>query len=59
MLRIGEKEVQAVRRVIQEGKPFRYRGGSQCDRFERRFATLLKVKHVVQTSSGTASAAAM
>jgi len=53
MLRIGEEEVKAVRRVVKSGMPFRYRGGSECARFERRYGKYLGVKHVVQTSSGT------
>jgi len=53
MLRIGEEEVKAVRRVVKSGMPFRYRGGSECARFEERYGKYLGVKHVVQTSSGT------
>ena len=55
MLRIGEEEVKAVRRVVKSGMPFRYRGGSECARFEKRYGKYLGVKHVVQTSSGTAA----
>jgi len=55
MLRIGEREVKAVGRVVKSGMPFRYRGGSECARFEERYGKFLGVKHVVQTSSGTAA----
>jgi len=56
MLRIGQKEVDAVAKVLLSGKVFRYgRLGSQCRRFERRYGRYLGVKHVYMTSSGTAA----
>ncbi len=34
MYRIGEKEVEAVRKVIRKGEPFRYGGSGFCAKFE-------------------------
>lgn len=50
---IGEREVQAVRSAIKSGKLFRYHAGSQCDRFERRWADYVGVKYATLTSSGS------
>ena len=33
---VGKEEVDAVTRVIESGKLFRYNVGDECDRFERR-----------------------
>ena len=54
MLRVGQKEVDAIAKVLLSGKVFRYGGlGGQCGRFERRWAKYLGVKCVWMTSSGT------
>ena len=53
MLEVGQKEIDAVAKVIKSGKMFRYHAGGQCERFERRYAEILGVKHVCLTSSGT------
>jgi len=54
MLRVGQKEVDAIAKVLLSGKIFRYaKLGGQCERFERRYAKYLGVKHVWMTSSGT------
>jgi dTDP-4-amino-4,6-dideoxygalactose transaminase len=54
MLRVGQKEVDAIARVLLSGKVFRYgKLGGQCARFERRYARYLGVRHVWMTSSGT------
>jgi len=53
MYRIGQKEVDAVARVLLSGKIFRYGPKTECARFERRYARFLGVKHVVMTASGT------
>jgi dTDP-4-amino-4,6-dideoxygalactose transaminase len=59
MFRIGKPEVDAVAKVLLSGKLFRYGAlGSQCTRFERRYAKLLGVKHVWMTSSGTTAVSA-
>ena len=54
---IGEEEVQAVRRVIESGQLFRYRGGEggETDRFEREWAERIGVKHALAVTSGTAA----
>jgi len=54
MLRVGQKEADAVAKVLLSGKIFRYgKLGGQCGRFERRYAKYLGVEHVWATSSGT------
>jgi dTDP-4-amino-4,6-dideoxygalactose transaminase len=53
MYRVGQKEVDAVAKVLLSGKLFRYHKGGECARFEERYAEALGVKHVVMTSSGT------
>jgi len=53
MYKIGEKEVQAVRRVLLSKKLFRYTIGHECERFERRYAKYVGVKYARLTSSGT------
>ncbi|MCX7011869.1 MAG: DegT/DnrJ/EryC1/StrS family aminotransferase [Candidatus Sumerlaeota bacterium] len=55
MYRMGQPEIDAVARVIRTGAPFRYKEGqlSECERFERRYAQYLGVKHVALTASGT------
>ena len=58
MYRIGKPEIDAVARVVNSGKVFRYGIGGECDRFERRYAKSLGVKHCVMTASGTQSLAA-
>jgi dTDP-4-amino-4,6-dideoxygalactose transaminase len=50
---VGQKEVDAVARVLLSGKLFRYHEGGECVRFEKRYGETLGVKHVVMTSSGT------
>jgi len=55
MYRIGQKEVDAVARVLLSGKVFRYGIGGECDRFEKRYAKYLGVKYVHMTASGTNS----
>ena len=55
MYRIGEEELQELRKVIESGQIFRYGIGNQCSRFEERYAERLGVKHCVQTASGTNS----
>jgi dTDP-4-amino-4,6-dideoxygalactose transaminase len=53
MYLIGEKEVQAVRRVLLRKKLFRYQIGRECERFERRWAKFVGAKCAGMTSSGT------
>lgn len=53
MYRIGQEEVDAVRRVIEGGKLFRYHEGGECHRFEQRWAEYLGVRHARMTASGT------
>ncbi len=53
MLRVGQKEVDAIAKVLLSGKVFRYNIGGECGRFEKRYARFLGVKHVTMCSSGT------
>src|SRR6476620_12136024 len=55
MYAAGEPEINAIAKVIRSGKLFRYMDGSQCARFEARYAKFLNVKNVHMTSSGTAA----
>lgn len=53
MYKVGEEEIEAIARVIRAGTLFRYRDGSECERFERRYAETLGVKHFDLAASGT------
>lgn len=55
MYRIGNEELEAVRRVIESRKIFRYGIGGECTRFEERYADYVGTKHCVMTASGTNS----
>jgi dTDP-4-amino-4,6-dideoxygalactose transaminase len=50
---VGQEEIDAIARVIRDGALFRYGVGGECDRFERRYAEYLGVKHTALTASGT------
>lgn len=54
---IGSDEVEAVRRVIESGQLFRYRGaeGGETDQFEAEWGAAVGVKHTVAVTSGTAA----
>lgn len=54
---IGKDEVEAVRRVIESGQLFRYRGGEggETDRFEAEWSAKIGVKHTIAVTSGTAA----
>jgi dTDP-4-amino-4,6-dideoxygalactose transaminase len=57
---VGDEEIAAVTKVIRDGTLFRYGIGSECDRFEARYAAYLGVKHFALAASGSnALAAAM
>lgn len=53
MYRVGQKEVDAIAKVLLSGDLFRYHIGGECTRFESRYAKYLGVKSVRMTSSGT------
>src|ERR1035437_6045721 len=55
MYEIGDKEIQAVARVIKSGQLFRYRGGEggQCDQFEQELCAKLGAKYSLLLTSGT------
>jgi len=57
MYEMGRAELAAVRKVIESGQTFRYRGGEGgwCDQFEAGLSKRIGVKHAVTTSSGTAA----
>jgi dTDP-4-amino-4,6-dideoxygalactose transaminase len=50
---VGQEEIDAIAAVIRSGALFRYGIGSECDRFERRYADYLGTGHVALTASGT------
>jgi len=50
---VGQEEIDAIAAVIRSGALFRYGIGSECDRFEQRYADYLDTKHVALTASGT------
>jgi dTDP-4-amino-4,6-dideoxygalactose transaminase len=54
---IGNEEAEAVRRVIESGRLFRYRAGevSETALFEDAWAEKIGVEHVVAVTSGTAA----
>jgi len=57
---VGDEEIAALSELLREGKLFRYRADGACERFERRYAEHLGVRHFALTVSGTfALAAAM
>lgn len=54
----GEEEIEAIAKLIRSGQLFRYRENSECERFERRYADDLGVKHFALAASGTYGLAA-
>ena len=57
---VGQEEIDALTRVIRSNALFRYGIGSECDRFEARYAGYLGAKHFALAASGSnALAAAM
>src|SRR6185503_1645984 len=55
MYRIGKPEIDAIAKVIESQKLFRYGKGSQCDLFEERYCKYLGVSGAYMTASGTAA----
>lgn len=54
MYRVGEREVEAIRKVLLSGEIFRYNSRiGACRRFETRLARTMGVKHAYMTASGT------
>lgn len=53
MYRVGQKEADAVAKVLLSGELFRYHVGGECDRFEKRWAKHTGVGYCRMTSSGT------
>jgi dTDP-4-amino-4,6-dideoxygalactose transaminase len=58
MYRAGQREIDAIAKVINSGKLFRYGADCECGRFEKRYAEMLGVKYVCMTSSGSTALAA-
>jgi dTDP-4-amino-4,6-dideoxygalactose transaminase len=50
---VGQEEIDAIAAVIRSGALFRYGIGSECDRFEQRYADYLGTGQVALTASGT------
>ena len=53
MYRMDQREVDRIARIVKSGKLFRYVEGSECERFEKRYAERLGVKYCTLTASGT------
>lgn len=58
MYEVGEAEIEAIARVIRSGRLFRYGEGSECARFEERYAAYLGVRHFALAASGSQALAA-
>ena len=54
MYRMGEAELQRLRRLIESGRMYRYEGG-ECDLFEERWARHVGVRYARMTRSGTSA----
>ena len=50
---VGQEEIDAITRVIKSGALFRYGVGSECDRFEERYARYLGCKYFALAASGS------
>jgi dTDP-4-amino-4,6-dideoxygalactose transaminase len=50
---VGDEEIEAIARVIRSGALFRYTEGSECDRFETRYAQYLGSRHFALAGSGS------
>jgi dTDP-4-amino-4,6-dideoxygalactose transaminase len=50
---VGQEEIEALTRVIQNRALFRYGVGHECDRFEERYAKYLGIKHFALAASGS------
>ena len=53
MYKVGQDEIDALTKVVQSGKLFRYQPESECDRFESRYAKYLGVGHFALAASGS------
>ena len=53
MYTVGQEEIDAVANVIKSGALFRYGIGSECDRFEGRYARYLGARHFALAASGS------
>ena len=54
---IGKEEIEAVKRVIESGQLFRYRGGEggETDKFEKEWSEKIGSKYTIAMTSGTAA----
>ena len=55
MYEIGNEEVKAIKKIISQGKLFRYFENSECSIFEKKYSKYLSIKHTALASSGTAA----
>jgi dTDP-4-amino-4,6-dideoxygalactose transaminase len=54
---IGKEEIEAVKRVIESGQLFRYRGGEngESDNFEKEWSEMIGCDYTIAMTSGTAA----
>jgi dTDP-4-amino-4,6-dideoxygalactose transaminase len=50
---VGQEEIAALTRVIENRALFRYGVGHECDRFEERYAKYLGIRHFALAASGS------
>ena len=50
---VGQEEIEALTRVIENRALFRYGVGHECDRFEERYAKYLGIRHFALAASGS------
>ena len=55
MYQIGNEEVKAIKKIISQGKLFRYFENSECSIFEKNYSKYLSINYTALASSGTAS----
>ena len=55
MYRMDHREVDRIAGIVEKGRLFRYQDGSECHRFEERYAEKLGVRYCTLTASGTQS----
>jgi dTDP-4-amino-4,6-dideoxygalactose transaminase len=55
LYRIGDAEIDRIRRLIESGKMFRYGSGGECDKFEADWSAHVGTKYTRMARSGTSA----